>query len=116
MVDVDTQTDRSYFLMKNKAMNRNARQSQGQREGTVQLRIANIALHETAFSTGSRTGLKNAGNNQNNSSEVNFQGPTVGDFNAMFSPSGIQLQATVVNVTTTAAGAQRANFISNEQK
>ena len=49
MVDAVTQTERSdYMMLKTRALHRKF--NERPKEGTVQLRIANIELHETAFS------------------------------------------------------------------
>ena len=69
------------------------------------LRLTNIALHEQAFNKGSQNGLRSIGNQHMNDANVNIQGPTVSEVNAIFSPNGVQLQATMVNMPGEATSA-----------
>ena len=68
----------------------------------MQLRIANIELHETAFSgqihPRAGGGLNNTMYHQPSAvtTTVKIQGPTVSDFNQIFSPSTVQVSTTTV--------------------
>lgn len=84
MVDAVTQTDRSdYYVFKARNLKHTIK-NQIQQQATLQLSIANIQLSESA-TAGPRHGSYHPSANSN--AQMYLQGPTVNDFNQMFSPA-----------------------------